>query len=86
MATKTAIIARAVQLTSGRGTYVFNDRLLDGRRSLKVWGWTEADYMEAAHQLAKAGCVVKVHKFKPTAPWLPESVRNTQRIRLHITE
>jgi len=34
---------------------VFNDRLKDGRRSVKVWSWKKADYEKALAVLAAAG-------------------------------
>ena len=30
-----------------KGQFVFNDRLRDGRRSLKVWGWDNDTYTRA---------------------------------------
>ncbi len=72
MATKTRTIVNAVCLTSGRGHTVFNDKLTNGERSVKVWGWTGADYAEAASMLREAGCTVKIVHGENT--------------RLHVTE
>ena len=35
--------------------YVYNDPLVDGRRSVKVWGWTHKDYIAALGVLRAAG-------------------------------
>lgn len=78
MATKTTTIARAVIAITGRGIKVFNDPLVDGRRSLKVWGWQEEDYNLANNLLTSAGCKVtkvKTHK----SQW-------KGRTRLHVAE
>lgn len=42
-----------------KDTVIFNDKLSDGRRSLKVWGWTDDDYDLCAHLLKIAGCKVE---------------------------
>jgi hypothetical protein len=34
---------------------VFNDRLKNGGRSIKVWGWDPVDYRRAMDQIAQAG-------------------------------
>lgn len=60
MVTKTAVIVKAVQLMTNRGHTVFNDRLVDGRRSVKVWGWNQDDYQKAASMLREAGCKAEV--------------------------
>jgi hypothetical protein len=83
MLTKTGAIARAVIAMTGRGHMVFNDRLTDGRRSLKVWGWTDKDYETARELLTRAGCQVRVEEFKAYS--VRTGGRYTQR-RLHIQE
>ena len=50
-----------------KGQFVFNDRLRDGRRSLKVWGWDKDTYARAKDMLEAAGCrcvIVKTPKRK----------------------
>ena len=59
MITKTR---QAVNLVGGKGRYAFNDRLLDGRRSFKVYGWRYADYKKAADILILAGCKVQIKR------------------------
>ena len=83
MQTKTGSIARAVIHMTGRGFCVFNDRLADGRRSLKVWGWTDRDYETARELLTRAKCQVTVVEFEAYSA--RRGGNYTQR-RLHITE
>lgn len=56
MITKTRQVVNAI----GKAGAVFNDKLSDGRRSLKVWGWTYDDYVLAASKLREMGCTVKI--------------------------
>lgn len=56
--TKTRATARALCKDVGRGHVIFNDRLVDGTRSLKVWGWHEQDYAQAKAMLEVWGCKV----------------------------
>jgi hypothetical protein len=56
--TKTQAVARALIKSTGRGHIVFNDRLVDGTRSLKVWGWQVDDYRTAKNMLEVWGCTV----------------------------
>ena len=83
MITTTTKVAKKVIKKSGRGTTIFNDKLVDGRRSLKVWGWGEAEYAKAKRKLEKKGCtvtVVKVHSYGYGAP------RGRMQTRLHVAE
>ena len=58
--TRTQAVARALIKSTGRGHVIFNDRLVDGKRSLKVWGWQAADYQTAKNMLEVWGCDVKI--------------------------
>ena len=81
--TKTAIVAREI-MNTGKGTIMFNDKLADGTRSLKVWGWTESEYRAAKRKLEAMGCEVEMVK----APAYHDS-RGNMRVcntRLHIVE
>ena len=78
--TKTQKIAREVIRRTGRGNAVFNDRLVDGARSLKVWGWMKQDYELAKLLLESEGCKVYTHQFR-TPFW-----GRGERVRLHIEE
>jgi hypothetical protein len=81
--TRTQAVARALTLASGRGTLIFNDRLADGRRSLKVWGWTLQDYKLAKQMLEIMDCKVDmVEKDK----FSTRGGRFYTMRRLHVTE
>lgn len=56
MITKTRQAANTVGI---RGL-VFNDRLKDGRRSLKVTHWSHGQYYECAEILRRQGCKVVI--------------------------
>lgn len=58
MRTLTSIIAAAVSSAHKKSGLIFNDKLRDGRRSLKVWGWNSQQYAEAREMLERAGCYV----------------------------
>ena len=79
--TKTAKVARLVMEQSGKGTYMFNDKLANGARSLKVWGWSDAEYRKAQKLLEAQGCTVNEVVFEAHS-------RGMTRIqkRLHIVE
>lgn len=57
--TKTRLVANFVTTRNKRGLLTFNDRLQDGRRSLKVWGWGNSEYILAVEMLRQLGCVVQ---------------------------
>jgi hypothetical protein len=78
MITKTFRAAAQVLNQTGVGSKIFNDRLVDGRRSLKVWGWTYAQYLQAAQILEQQGCRV-------TFVQVPVGTRG-KRWRLHVIE
>ena len=54
--TQTTRVARSIIHKTGRGSVIFNDRLADGKRSLKVWGWDMGEYLKAKRMLEKQGC------------------------------
>jgi hypothetical protein len=78
MITKTFRAAAQVRNLTGLGHKIFNDRLVDGRRSLKVWGWTYTQYLRTAHILEQQGC-------KVTFVQVPVGLRG-KRWRLHVAE
>ena len=53
--TATTKAANAVIKATGKGWMKWNDRLKDGRRSLKVLGWTRKEYEMAKQMLDSAG-------------------------------
>lgn len=83
MTTKTTLIAKAL----GANHY-FNDKLVDGRRSLKVCGWDDGMYEKAKNMLEELGCevkIVKFPKFKFTGISDQTRTRGVQ-YRLHVRE
>jgi hypothetical protein len=58
--TKTRKVAQVLSKATGRGHMIFNDRLANGTRSLKVWGWTGQDYIAAQELLRGMGCKVEL--------------------------
>ena len=83
MITTTTKVAKKVIKKSGRGSVIFNDKLIDGRRSLKVWGWGETEYLKAKKKLEKKGCTVKVVKVKA---YVYGRTVSRMQTRLHVTE
>lgn len=81
--TKTTQVARTVALLSGAGTFRFNDKLVDGRRSLKVWGWSDAEYRMAKGMLEDMGCKVEVVQ---TPVYRDRIGVKRTHTRLHVTE
>lgn len=78
MKTKTIQAVRKV----GNANVVFNDKLVGGRRSLKVWGWNESQYRQCKEILENQGCEVKLIRIKGTG-WYN---RGRDVIRLHVDE
>ena len=81
--TKTTRVANAVTELTGRGWMKFNDKLKDGTRSLKVFGWTDEDYANAAKLLTVMGCEVEIVAF---AGYSFRGGRNYTQTRLHVKE
>ena len=77
--TTTSKIARKVIKMTGKGSELFNDKLVSGKRSLKVWGWTPKEYFMAVELLTKEGCKVEV------VSTIGSRTRKS-RTRLHVTE
>lgn len=67
----------------GHNGYMFNDRMLDGRRSLKVPDWGKLQYEACAELLREQGCIVKIVVRKTNCGW-PR--RKCTVMRLHVTE
>ena len=81
MITLTAKVAQVVKATTGKGTVIFNDRLGDGARSLKVWGWDRGEYFQAKQLLEQAGCEAELVEFMSIS-WRGKR----KQIRLHVWE
>lgn len=80
MATETTRIAR--ELAGPRAT-IFNDKMVDGRRSLKVWGWKPHDYRECQRLLEAAGHKVELVEFETPMTYFRAAGK---QIRLRVTE
>ena len=81
--TKTTKVANAVMELTGHGWMKFNDKLKDGTRSLKVLGWSNDDYKQAAKLLRVMGCEVKVVEFDG---YSFRGGRSYMQTRLHVKE
>jgi hypothetical protein len=83
MSTKTRLVARTVCDFTGKGHVIYNDKMADGRRSLKVWGWGEDEYYRAKSLLEAMNCTVKLDvKERFDARWGGNIIVR----RLHVTE
>ena len=80
--TKTGKIASAM-IAAGRGSTMYNDKLVGGRRSLKVLGWTQSDYRNAKRLLEQEGCKVEVVNLPDVVPGYSAI---EPYLRLHVTE
>ena len=82
--TKTTQVARAIIEERKKGGMLFNDKLKDGRRSLKVWGWSSSEYLEAKRRLEAMGCEVFV--MQTPVFYDCRGGTRTSNTRLHIAE
>jgi hypothetical protein len=81
--TKTMAVAKVVCGANGRGHMIFNDKLVDGTRSLKVWGWCKEDYEQAQRMLDLLGCDAKVVQF---TKYFARANTTKTVTRLHVKE
>ena len=79
--TDTTRTARSICKQMGKGTCLFNDRLVGGRRSLKVWGWDLPTYELCKKELELRGHEVELVSF-PVTRWNTTTMRH----RLHVLE
>ena len=89
MTTMTRIAAMATAHLQPETIAIFNDKLKSGKRSLKVWGWTEKDYESCANLLRTMGCKVEVKRYFYMACTIVKGetvMRQKKRIRLHVKE
>lgn len=56
--------SKIIRKLAGPLATIFNDRLVDGTRSYKVWGWDVPDYAKALHALKSSGFSAKLVLFK----------------------
>jgi hypothetical protein len=68
--------------TLAKGKVVFNDKLENGGRSIKVWGWRSNDYAALQELLQSNGYTVKqvLTPVKNVGKWY----ENGGSIRLHV--
>ena len=85
MITKTGQVAKQI-MSTGRGHYAFNDKLKDGRRSLKVVGWGYSDYTKAKDMLEQLGCVAEIIKTTTHRGTAFHGKRTCSVVRRHVTE
>ncbi len=67
---------------AGKGATMFNDKLTDGRRSYKVWGWKLDDYDKAWAHLLKAG--IKSEVVYAPAYYCGRGCQVVQNVRIHV--
>ena len=80
--TQTRIVANAIINAAGLRTRIYNDKLKSGARSLKVWDWTDKEYVLAKTLLEQEGCKVKLVRFTSHNGY---GHKRTQT-RLHVIE
>ena len=76
MTTKTTKAMRSV--SAGKNYTYFNDVLQDGRRSLKVWGWSREQYNQCAAILREQGCTAEVVTHNYTSPYTKKPIAVTR--------
>jgi hypothetical protein len=72
-----AKIIRSLMTVTGQGNYMFNDRMKNGGRSIKVWGWNSRVYEEAA-------AILTQHGYKTKMVLTPGSKWRSGSHRLHV--
>jgi hypothetical protein len=78
----TTISTAVARHIAGPHAFIFNDRLADGRRSLKVWGWSKEKYTPIKTALEHLGCQVNLVEFDSCDMYSAK-----RRVaRLHVTE
>jgi hypothetical protein len=55
---------KIIRKLAGPMPIIFNDRLVDGTRSYKIWGWNLSDYNRALQALKSAGFTTKLVFFE----------------------
>ena len=55
---------KIIRKLAGPIPVIFNDRLVDGTRSYKVWGWDLPDYNKAIEELKSSGFTAKLVLFE----------------------
>lgn len=81
--TATTAAANAVIEVTGKGWLKFNDKLKDGKRSLKVLGWTQKEYEMAQYILDMAGHETELVEFAGNSYRFNVCYK---QMRLHVKE
>lgn len=81
--TQTTRLARQHMKTTNKGSTIFNDRLVDGRRSLKVWGWSLPQYESFQRVLKQAGLNSVIISGPRLSPW---ARAGDLQYRIHVDE
>ena len=77
-----------IRAQAGKSRRVYNDKLADGTRSVKVRGWRKGDYKLAKSTLEAEGYEVKLVEFDiPSYVWgFRGGSAKGKQVRLHVTE
>lgn len=88
MVSKVRTLINAAVVLRERGSFVFNDKMKNGGRSIKVWQWNRSDYEFAANLLRKAGYRVVIKQYVRQYPrWRRTDETKTFTVtRLHVFE
>lgn len=81
--TQTTRLARQHMKATNKGSTIFNDRLVDGRRSLKVWGWSLPQYESFQRVLKQAGLNSVIISGPRRSPW---ARAGDLQYRIHVDE
>ena len=81
-------ITQLIRAQAGKSRRVYNDKLADGTRSVKVRGWRKDDYKLAKSTLEAEGYEVKLVEFNiPSYVWgYRGGSAKGKQVRLHVTE
>jgi len=71
-----------VRQLAGKNATIFNDKLADGRRSYKVWGWDYLDYEKAWAYLLQGG--FKSEVVYARAYYCTRRAKTVQNVRIHV--
>ena len=77
-----------IRAQAGKSRRVYNDKLADGTRSVKVSGWLKGDYKLAKSTLQAAGYKVKLVEFEISrAVWqVRGGSAKGKQVRLHVAQ
>ena len=81
-------ITQLIRAQAGKSRRVYNDKLADGTRSVKVRGWRKGDYKLAKSTLEAEGYEVKLVEFNiPSYVWgYRGGSAKGKQVRLHVAQ